>query len=116
MAKTSMSLRRLSDALEMLTPKKFKKKIFSKDDEEDLFMEHEAREEVEEQHNKKTVVGSPADKELIETLQRENQELRANIEKLQEALSSSSHNHIKTAASCQSRRSICQDRIDHFMS
>ena len=59
----------------------------SKDDEEDLFMEHEAREEVEEQHNKKTVVGSPADKELIETLQRENQELRANIEKLQEALS-----------------------------
>ena len=87
MAKTSMSLRRLSDALEMLTPKKFKKKIFSKDDEEDLFMEHEAREEVEEQHNMKTVVGSPADKELIETLQRENQELRANIEKLQEALS-----------------------------
>ena len=72
----------------MLTPKKFKKKIFSKDDEEDLFMELEAsREEVEEQHNMKTVVGSPADKELIEALQRENQELRANIEKLQEALS-----------------------------
>ena len=92
MAKTSMSLRRLSDALEMITPKKFKKKIFTKDDEEDLFMEHEASEEVEEQHNMKTVVGSPAlpcpaDKELIEKLQRENQQLRANIEKLQEALS-----------------------------
>ena len=39
MAKVTFGLRRLSDALEMLTPKKFsKKKYFRLEDEEDLFL------------------------------------------------------------------------------
>ena len=40
MSKTPMYLRRLSEAFDMLTPKKFRRKIFAREDEEDLFEEY----------------------------------------------------------------------------
>ena len=42
MSKTPMYLRRLSEAFDMLTPKKFRRKIFTKEDEEDLLEEYGA--------------------------------------------------------------------------